>query len=90
MKNSFNRTIADLYALLTVEINSVAGVKTSSRDEIYTNEGSYLEIVGMKKRINLFKRLLPTGIIDAIVYIPKMKFNKQSFSVNNRVFTIYN
>ncbi len=87
MKNIFFETfgksiVPDVFSLLTLDINSAADVKKTERDEIYVNEGKYIEIVGMKKRMDLFKWFLPIGIIDAIVFKQKMKFN-------NRVFTIY-
>lgn len=86
----FKGTFSDLRALLVADINSVSNVKNISRDEIYTTESSYLEIVGMKKRTNLFKWFLSSGLIDAFMFKQKTRFNKQSFSTNSRIFTIYN
>ncbi len=79
----FNGIILDFFALLAADINSETSVKKIALDEVYTNEGSLIEIVGMRRRFNLFQWLLPTRIFEALIF-------KQKNRYNNRVFTVYN
>lgn len=88
MKNTFNKMfsrslVKDIFSLLTTDINTGVDAKKSSYDEIYTNESSHIEIVGMKKRVDLYKWIMPTRIFEALVF-------KQKNRYNNRVFTVYN
>ena len=88
MKNTFNKMfsgsiVGDVCSLLTLNINTQMDAKKSSYDEIYTNEASHIEIVGMKKRTDLFNWFMSTRIFEAFVF-------KQKNRYNNRVFTVYN
>ena len=74
---------SDLFAFLTADINSTASAHEMSQGEIYTYRGDYSEIVGMPRRINLFKRFLPTGKFDGLAYEERIRFKRQSFSGNN-------
>lgn len=84
----FKQISPDLFELLTADINSNVNAHEITRDEIYSNRGNYLEIVGIGRRTNLLKRLLPTGKFDGLAYGQKIKFNKQSFSPNRRSLSL--
>lgn len=84
MKNMFDKFFShsidsDLYKLLTVDINSKAVTHKKSRDEIYADDGNHLEIVGMNRGRNLFRRLLSTRKFEVLNYKQNITLGKEGF-----------